>query len=132
MTMKSGTNKLHGTAYDYWYNEALNASAPYGTKDRQRRNDYGFTLGGPVYIPKVYDGRDKTFFFFNWEQFREKAVDSTTRLTVPTLKMRQGDFSEILTKATVSTVDEVTTIKQNQLYRPGTEHTYTGRDGKFT
>ena len=73
MTMKSGTNKLHGTAYDYWYNEALNASAPYGTKDRQRRNDYGFTLGGPVYIPKVYNGRDKTFFFFNWEQFREKS-----------------------------------------------------------
>jgi hypothetical protein len=129
MTMKSGTNKLHGTAYDYLYNEALNASAPYGRKDRQRRNDYGFTLGGPVYIPKVYNGRDKTFFFFNWEQFREKAVDNTTTVTVPTLKMRKGDFSEVLTAATVTTADGVTGIKQNQLYRPGTERTYTGLNG---
>ena len=129
MTMKSGTNKLHGSAYDYWYNEALNASAPYGRKDRQRRNDYGLTLGGPVYIPKVYDGRDKTFFFFNWEQFRENSVDSTTTVTVPTLKMRAGDFSEVLTTATVTTADGVTGIKQNQLYRPGTERTYTGLNG---
>ncbi len=129
MTMKSGTNKLHGSAYDYWYNEALNASAPYGTKNRQRRNDYGFTVGGPVYIPKVYDGREKTFFFFNWEQFREKGTDSTTTSTVPTLKMRQGDFSEVLTTATVKTADGVATIHQNQLYRPGTEHTYVGLDG---
>jgi hypothetical protein len=130
MTMKSGTNKLHGSAYDYWYNEALNASAPYGRKDRQRRNDYGLTAGGPVYIPKVYDGRDKTFFFFNWEQFREKGVNNTSTYTVPTLKMRQGDFSEVLTSSYVTTADGVTTIKQNQLYRPGTEHTYTGLDGK--
>jgi len=46
----------------------------------------------------VYDGREKTFFFFNWEQFREKATDSTTTYTVPTLKMRKGDFSEVLTR----------------------------------
>jgi hypothetical protein len=130
MTMKSGTNRLHGSAYDYWYNEALNASSPYGRKDRQRRNDYGFTAGGPVYIPKVYDGRDKTFFFFNWEQFREKSTDATTTYTVPTLKMRKGDFSEVLTNATVTTADGVTTIKQNQIYKPGTEHTYIGLDGK--
>jgi hypothetical protein len=130
MTMKSGTNKLHGSAYDYWYNEALNASAPYGRKDRQRRNNYGFTLGGPVYIPKVYNGRDKTFFFFNWEQFREKAVDNTTTYTVPTMLMRQGNFSQVLTAASVTTADGVTNIKQNTIYRPGTEHTYIGRDGK--
>ncbi|MBP1608507.1 MAG: TonB-dependent receptor [Acidobacteria bacterium] len=130
MTMKSGTNKLHGSAYDYWYNEAFNASSPYGRKDRQRRHDYGFTAGGPVYIPKVYDGRDKTFFFFNFEQLREKSVDNNTTYTVPTLKMRQGDFSEVFTGATVKTADGVTTILQNQLYKPGTEHTYIGLDGK--
>jgi hypothetical protein len=129
MSMKSGTNKLHGSAYDYWYNEAWNASAPYGTKDRQRRHDYGFTLGGPVYIPFVHNGRDKTFFFFNWEQFREKSVDRTTKATVPTLKMRKGDFSEVLTTATVTTADGVKTIKQNQIYKPGTERTYTGLNG---
>ncbi len=130
VTMKSGTNTLHGSAYDYWYNEAFNASSPYGRKDRQRRHDYGFTAGGPVYIPKVYDGRDKTFFFFNFEQFREKSVDSSTLFTVPTMRMRQGDFSEVLTAATVKTADGVTTIHENQLYRPGTERTYVGLDGK--
>ncbi len=130
VTMKSGTNTLHGSAYDYWYNEAFNASSPYGRKDRQRRHDYGFTAGGPVYIPKVYDGRDKTFFFFNFEQLREKSVDNNTTFTVPTLKMRQGDFSEILTPKMVTTVDGVKTIRENQLYRPGTEHTYIGLDGK--
>ena len=129
MTMKSGTNRLHGSAYDYWYNEALNASSPYGEKDRQRRHNYGLTAGGPVYIPKVYDGRDKTFFFFNWEQFREKVLDNTTKYSVPTLLMRQGDFSEILTSRYVTTVDGVTNIRQNTIYRPGTEHTYIGLDG---
>ncbi len=130
VTMKSGTNTLHGSAYDYWYNEVFNASSPYGRKDRQRRHDYGFTAGGPVYIPKVYDGRDKTFFFFNFEQFRETQVDNTTQYTVPTMKMRQGDFSEILTGATVTTADGDKTILQNQIYRPGTEHTQVGLDGK--
>jgi len=105
-TMKSGTNQYHGTAYDYYVNEFLNAGAPYtdaGTSDsrkagqhvrnRQRRNDYGFTLGGPVAIPKVYDGHDKTFFFFNWEQFRETRAISNGLSTVPTPAYRSGDFT---------------------------------------
>ena len=69
-TMKSGTNQLHGSAYDYFANEALNAGVPFTNngnggllRPRQRRNDYGFSLGGPVFIPKVYNGHDKTFFF---------------------------------------------------------------------
>ena len=132
MTMKSGTNKLHGSAYDYWYNEAFNASSPYGKKDRQRRHDYGFTLGGPVYIPKVYDGRDKTFFFFNFEQFRETSVDNTTTYTVPTLKMRQGDFSEVLTGATVTTADGVTTIHKTSSTNPGRNIRISGLTEKVT
>ena len=105
-TMKSGTNQYHGSAYDYYVNEFLSAGTPYtdaGTTDatkagqhvrnRQRRNDYGFTLGGPVRIPKVYDGHDKTFFFFNWEQFRETRAISNGLSTVPTLAYRSGDFT---------------------------------------
>ena len=72
-TMKSGTNAFHGTAYDYIANEFLNSPTPFTTspegnhlKNKQRRNDYGFTLGGPLSIPKIYSGRDKTFFFFNF------------------------------------------------------------------
>ena len=88
-TIKSGTNQLHGSVYDYFVNEALNAGAPFtdaGTinpsKEGQhirnaiRQNDYGFTVGGPVVIPKIYNGHDKTFFFFNFEQFRQSAFTS--------------------------------------------------------
>ena len=75
---KSGTNSFHGSVYDYLVNEALNASQPYtGLKNKVRQNDYGFTLGGPVWIPKVYDGKNKTFFFFSFEQFRQKLINNT-------------------------------------------------------
>ena len=60
-TMKSGTNQLHGTAYDYAANDVMNAAQPYtGLNSPTRRHDYGFTAGGPIWIPKVYDGRNKT------------------------------------------------------------------------
>src|SRR5579864_6866626 len=70
VTMRSGTNQYHGSGYEYFVNEFLNAGQPYtddGTghniRPRTRRNDFGYTVGGPVWIPKVYNGRDKTFFF---------------------------------------------------------------------
>ena len=67
---KSGTNDLHGTGYDYLVNTALNAAQPYtGLKNAIHQNDYGFTVGGPVWIPKLYNGRNKTFFFFSFEEF---------------------------------------------------------------
>ena len=100
VTMKSGSNQFHGTAYDYNVNEIYNANtALQGTaRPRARRNDYGFTTGGPVWIPKVYDGHNKTFFFFNFEQFREK-VGLNTPVTVPTAAYRTGDFSTALTES---------------------------------
>src|SRR5205814_5679395 len=58
-------------------------------------NDYGFALGGPVRVPRLYDGKDRTFFFFALENFRR--TDSSSRfLNVPTARQRQGDFSELL------------------------------------
>ncbi len=96
-TMKSGTNTFHGSAYDYLVNEALNAGLPFtdagqtnSLKEGQhirnsvRRNDYGFTIGGPVRIPKLYDGRNKTFFFVNFEQFRQNNSFAGQLATVPT------------------------------------------------
>ena len=79
MTMKSGTNQYHGTGFDYFVNEDLNAGDPFssnshwrkGYSPRNRRNDFGGTLGGPVIIPKLYNGKNKTFFFFAYEQFLE-------------------------------------------------------------
>jgi hypothetical protein len=98
--MRSGTNQYHGSAYDYFVNEIFNSGNPYLTgnpagnpRPRARRNDYGFTVGGPVWIPRIYNGRDKTFFFFNWEQFRETTKINNQLQTVPTLAYRQGDFS---------------------------------------
>jgi hypothetical protein len=65
-------------------------------RPRARRNDYGFTVGGPVEIPKLYSGKDKTFFFFNFEQFRETQIINNTPITVPTNAYRNGDFSGVL------------------------------------
>ena len=62
----------------------------------QRRNDYGFTFGGPIRIPKVYDGHDKTFFFFNFEQYRETLNIGTESATVPIAAYLQGNFAGAL------------------------------------
>ncbi len=98
MVTKSGTNSFHGTLYDYLVNEALNAAQPYtGIKNKLRQNDYGVTFGGPVWIPKVYNGRNRTFFFFSFEQFRQALLNNTLPATVPTPAYRQGDFSSLIT-----------------------------------
>jgi hypothetical protein len=94
LTMKSGGNAFHGSGYEYFINEDLNANNNFTgiPRQRNRRNDYGFTVGGPVWIPKVYNGHDKTFFFFNFEQFRE-ALGIIQSETVPTAAYRNGDFT---------------------------------------
>jgi hypothetical protein len=95
---KSGTNDLHGTAYDYLVNTALNASQPYtGLNNPIHQNDFGFTVGGPVWIPKLYNGRNKTFFFFSFEEFLQNLLNTTTPATVPTPAYRNGDFSNLIT-----------------------------------
>src|SRR5262249_2889915 len=62
-----------------------------------RRNDYGFSIGGPVTIPKIYNGKDRTFFFFNFEAFKENAKISDQNRPVPIAAYRTGDFSSVLT-----------------------------------
>jgi hypothetical protein len=105
VTMKSGTNSLHGTAYEYFQDEFLNAGQPFTNagghllRPEQRRNDYGFTLGGPVRIPKVYNGRNKTFFFFSWEQFLQGQNFLPATFSVPSEAYRNGDFSAAITAA---------------------------------
>src|SRR4029077_4335317 len=103
VTMRSGTNSYHGIAYDYAAHDALGASQITGAaqnyarlKSKQRRHDYGFNIGGPVKIPKLYDGSNKTFFFWNWEQYRENIAVATTSGTVPTAQYRAGDFSQTI------------------------------------
>jgi len=93
-SMRSGTNQFHGSLYDYNANEAYNAAQPYtGLLNKARRNDYGGSLGGPVRIPKLYNGAGRTFFFWSFEQFRENQSVSTNAVTVPIQDYRNGDFS---------------------------------------
>jgi hypothetical protein len=101
ITMKSGTNQYHGSGYEYFVNEDLNAAVPFtndgsGNKirPRNRRNDFGGTVGGPVWIPKLYNGHNKTFFFFSYEMYRE-STGLPFSDTVATTAYRNGDFSGI-------------------------------------
>ncbi len=132
VTMRSGANQFHGSAYDYFVNEIFNAGNPFVTgspqgnpRPRARRNDYGFTGGGPVWIPKVYDGHNKTFFFFNWEQFREQTKVNNQFQTVPTPDYRTGNLSAaILPNARVIGKDPLgNTMLEGMVYDPTTTTT---------
>jgi hypothetical protein len=101
---KSGTNGFHGSAYEFLRNNAFDANDWFSNragKSRQiyKQNDFGATVGGPVWIPKVYRGKDKTFFFFSYEGFRNRNGATNATATVPTAEMYNGDFSKWVTAA---------------------------------
>lgn len=97
VSTKPGTNEYHGALYEFMRNSALDAR-PYdfiGTSPEKapfRWNQYGFTLGGPVRIPKLFNGRDRLFFMSNFEGYKERRTVQGT-YTTPTVAMRRGDFS---------------------------------------
>lgn len=101
MTTKSGTSKLHGSLYEYNQNNILNANLfqtnlAGGEKPAVHYNEYGGTIGGPVWIPKVYNGKEKTFFFFNYNGIRNQDPRFQI-LSLPTEQERKGDFSQTFT-----------------------------------
>jgi hypothetical protein len=129
-TIKSGTNKVHGSGYEYLTNEALNAGHPWlHTKPRVRRHDFGFTFGGPVYIPGAYDGHNKTFFFFNLEQYRDSQNINNQTITVPTDAYRIGDFRQSLTGRVLGTDPLSRPIIEGTIYDPAT--TRSAPDGRI-
>src|SRR5215510_10876339 len=126
VTLKSGTNKLHGALYECVRNDVLSGNDYFlnrtnlttnpnadankdGKADRSplRYNRYGGTVGGPVLLPKKlfgpfgYDGRNKSFFFFAYEGLKD-VFPEPNQFTVPTLKQRIGDFSESLTTSPIT------------------------------
>ena len=129
-TARSGTNEIHGGAYLYATNEALNAGIPY-TSDGQghhnrpfeRRLDGGFSFGAPVYIPKVYNGKNKTFFFFNYEKYRDRSLTNNGLGTVPTDALKSGNFSGILTGRNLGTDIAGRAMPENTIYDPATRTT---------
>jgi outer membrane receptor protein involved in Fe transport len=97
-TTKSGTNELHGSAWEFLRNDKLDANNFFsnaGGVPRQafKQNQFGFTLGGPVEIPKIYKGRDRTFFFGDYDGTRRRTTASSSVLDIPPLAFRKGDFS---------------------------------------
>jgi len=142
-TTKSGTNGFHGSVFELFRNEALDANSWtndfFGNKKpRDRQNDFGGSLGGPVWIPKLYNGRDKTFFFFTWEQYRNRRGLSNDVETLPTAAERNGDFSALLgpgltkhqdpndpTSPLVPVINPCTStqVLQGQIFDPSTTQT---------
>ncbi len=138
MITRAGGKQFHGALYEYFQNGGLNANG--WQRNRRgllangkdvlpripvKRNQFGGTLSGPVYLPKKifgplgYQNPNKTFFFFNYEGRRERNPFSR-ELTLPTSKMRNGDFSELLTGATRAgqTDSDGAASLVGQLYNP--------------
>jgi len=97
---KSGTNELHGDLFEFVRNYVFNARNFFAAhRDLLKRNQYGGTIGGPVFIPKLYNGKDKTFFFFGYQGTKIRNVGNTTSAFVPTAAERNGNFSALLNAA---------------------------------
>src|SRR5579862_7375748 len=155
---KSGTNSFHGTVYELFRNTALDANTWFndgnkafycsGENDtaacrssydvpKDNKNDYGVTLGGPVWIPKIYNGKDKMFFFFSWEQLGYN-VGATNISTVPTVAMRNGDFSGPLIYRTdlppvaTNPCQGNAPVYQGEIFDPTTERTIDTPNGPVT
>ncbi len=100
MVTKSGTNKYHGVIWEYLRNNAFDARNPFTDKNKNgaippasfRQNEFGGTIGGPVRIPKLYNGTDKTFFFFGYEGWRYSKAAGATYVS-PTAAELDGDFT---------------------------------------
>ena len=98
IVIKSGTNSVHGSLFEFLRNSALDAKNVFDSAAKPippfRLNQFGGTLGGPVVIPHIYNGHDKTFFFVDYQGSRQRKSASNVT-TVPTAAMRAGDFSSI-------------------------------------
>jgi hypothetical protein len=110
VSVKSGTKDYHGGVYEFFRNSALNANLFQSNRSGQAKvpahyNLYGGTFGGPVWIPKVYDKKDKTFFFLTWEGIRNSDPRFTNR-SVPTEQERNGDFNGSFTTRVIGGTSE--------------------------
>jgi hypothetical protein len=113
---KSGTNHLHGALYEFIRNKVLNSNDYYSKQNHLptpqfTQNQFGVNCGGPVVIPHLYDGKNKTFFFFSYDGFQASVTD-----TVPTAAMRQGDFSSTSSYQPVLYDPDTTTMVSPGVY----------------
>jgi hypothetical protein len=122
MASRTGTNAFHGSAFEYWQNDALNADRPFiYTKALVRQNDLNGALSGPVILPKLYNGRNRTFFSIDFEGARSSITSGYTLSNLPTTAMRAGDFSAALTGRTLNGKDPLgNAYMENTIYDPNT------------
>ena len=129
-TSKSGANNVHGSAYTYFENTFLNAGIPF-TNDGSGKHikvvkhlaDYGGSIGGPVWIPKLYNGRNRTFFFFNVEKYRDRESLYAGTSTVPNSAYLAGNLSNnlaVTANRNLGTDFAGRAIVQNAIYDPAT------------
>jgi hypothetical protein len=90
---RSGTNEFHGTGYDYLRNNILNGSNYFSGRDLLKRNQFGATIGGPVRLGKLYDGRNRTFFFFSYQGTQTRIETPGSLAVAPSEAMKNGDLS---------------------------------------
>ena len=98
MATKSGTNQLHGDVYEFLRNDKLDAADFFGNKFNTRKsafrqNQFGVTGGGPVVLPHLYNGKDRTFWFFSYEGLRIRRAATNTG-TIPTTAQLGGDLRD--------------------------------------
>jgi hypothetical protein len=115
-TLKSGGNAFHGEVYELFQNNALNANSFLNNAqglsiNREHKHNFGGNVGGPIVLPRFGEGgpyyvsgKNRAFFFFNFEGYRE-AIGENVLVSVPTLRMRQGDFGELLTDPTILAIN---------------------------
>ena len=101
---KSGTNELHGSAYYYVQNDAFRANGwgnnASGIKRQPfKQHNYGYSAGGPLLLPKIYNGKNKTFWYHNYERTKQRNFISTSFTQLPTRDFKQGDFSRLFSSA---------------------------------
>ncbi len=124
VSLKSGTNTVHGAAWEFVQNTKLNANDFFSNlnglpRTEVKLNRWGAAASGPVWIPKLYDGRNRTFWTYAYEGIHDRAPDSAYSFAMPTPKERQGDFSDLLRLGS-----------QYQIYDPST--TAAAANGRFS
>jgi hypothetical protein len=121
MVMRSGTNDFHGSVFEFLRNDKLDAESYFQNyfltpgqarlpKQGIRQNQFGAFASGPVFIPKVYNGKDKTFWMFNYEGRRRRLPGSAESALVPSERFRTGDFGELLNRRNAAGVAQAPVI----------------------
>ena len=131
--MKSGTNELHGSALGLIHNEWMDANSfvnnYYGNpRERDRRHDWGGSFGGPVYLPKIYNGKDKTFFYVAYERYKESSAGGgSPTVTVPLNEFWSGNLSRLLTNQVIGQDALGRNIYAGAIYNPATTRIVDGQ-----